>query len=181
MNMKKSIVVLSVLFSFLMASPVVNAQSKLGHVNSQEVLSMMPDYKEMQELLAQKEKELRNELQELQAMYQQKAAQLEGDISDTKREVIISDLTDLEQRMQQRQISAQQDLEELNQKLQKPIVKKIQNAIKAVSEEGKYTYVFDKSALMYFDGGDDITDKVKAKLNINGKTGNGAEGNTDGQ
>ncbi|MBK9539809.1 MAG: OmpH family outer membrane protein [Flavobacteriales bacterium] len=48
------------------------------------------------------------------------------------------------------------------------MVEKTNQAIKAVAEEGNFTYIFDISAgmVLYYDKGEDILPKVKAKLAI---------------
>ena len=63
---------------------------------------------------------------------------------------------------------AQQDLTAKQEELYKPILAKAEVAIKAVSKEKGFAYVFDtaQQALVYFDGGEDITPLVKTKLGI---------------
>jgi hypothetical protein len=47
-----------------------------------------------------------------------------------------------------------------------PVFEKAEKAVKAVAKEKGYAYVFDVSqpGVVYFDGGDDIIEVVKAKL-----------------
>lgn len=144
------------------------AQSmKLGHINSQEIISVMPEYKEMQTVLQEKNTELTKELEGLQKVYLSKLKEYEDPATtETRRKVLEGDIIDLEQRIQQRQEAGQQQLEQLNMNLRTPILEKIDKAIKGVASEGSYNYVFDTAALLYFNDGDDLTAKVREKLGI---------------
>ena len=55
-------------------------------------------------------------------------------------------------------------LQELAQKMNEPILKKVQDAIKSVAQANKYDHVFDQSMLMYFNDTYDITPKVLVEL-----------------
>ena len=54
------------------------------------------------------------------------------------------------------------------QELLEPILQKARNAINEVAEEGKYTYIFDKSmgTLLYAEDSENIISKVKKKLGL---------------
>ena len=49
-----------------------------------------------------------------------------------------------------------------------PILQKARNAINEVAEEGKYTYIFDKSmgTLLYAEESENIISQVKKKLGL---------------
>ena len=78
------------------------------------------------------------------------------------------EIGELEQRIQDAQEKAQEDLAKQEEELLKPMVEKTNQAIKAVAEENNFTYIFDISAgmVLYYDKGEDILPKVKAKLAI---------------
>ena len=64
---------------------------------------------------------------------------------------------------------AQEDIAKKQEELFIPIQQKLMDAIKAVGEEGKYTYIFDLTypvVLYQGTGSEDITPLVKAKLGI---------------
>ncbi len=145
-----------------------NAQSlKLGHVNSQNVINDMPEYKEMTEVLKAKNDELMKELQELEKVYMTKMKEYEDpSTSETRKKVLQGDIIDLESRVQQRQESGQAQLEQLSVSLRTPLLEKIDKAIKETASENKMNYVFDTAALLYFEGGEDLTNKVRAKLGL---------------
>ena len=75
-------------------------------------------------------------------------------------------MVDLQTRIQQFQSGVQDDLEQKQYDLIKPFQDKLQTAINEVANEHKYSYIFDVQTLLYFEGGEDITPLVKAKLGI---------------
>jgi outer membrane protein len=147
---------------------VVAQTVKLGHVNSQEIINQMPEYLEMQKVLQEEQAKLVKELEDLNKVYMNLIKEYQDPATtETRRKVLEGDIMDMEQRMQQREEAGTQKLEQLSQKLRKPILEKIDKAIKDVAAEGKYNYLFDTAALLFFEGGEDATPKVKAKLGIN--------------
>jgi len=89
-------------------------------------------------------------------------------MTETEKEMAAQELQDMEQRIGAANEKAQEDLAKLQDELLKPMVDRANGAVKAVAEEGNYTYIFDSSVgiVLYFDKGDDILNKVKAKLGI---------------
>jgi outer membrane protein len=160
---------LILVFSFVCFSVAgaVAQSMKFGHVNSQEVISQMPDYIEMTKVLQEEQAKLMKELEDLNKVYMTLIKEYQDPATtETRKKVLEGDIVDMEQRMQQREESGTQKLEQLSQRLRKPILDKIDKAIKDTAAEGKYNYVFDTAALLFFEGGDDLTSKVKAKVGI---------------
>jgi outer membrane protein len=105
------------------------------------------------------------------AEYQQKLADAqakEPTMTNTEREVAARELGELEQRIQQAQAKAQEDLSAQEEELLKPMVEQTNTAIKTVAEENGFTYVLDTSAgfVLYYDRGEDLLAKVKSKMGI---------------
>jgi outer membrane protein len=84
------------------------------------------------------------------------------------KDMTVREIQELEERIQAAQEKAQEDLAKQEEELLRPMVERTNNAIKEVAEAGGYTYIFDVSTgfVLYFDKGDDIMPKVKAKLGI---------------
>ncbi|MFN9882854.1 MAG: OmpH family outer membrane protein, partial [Bacteroidota bacterium] len=63
---------------------------------------------------------------------------------------------------------AQEKLQTKKQEIYSPILKKAEDAVKAVAKENGYAYVFDTSigAVIYAQDADDIMPLVKKKLNL---------------
>ena len=153
--MKKLLVLVAavLLFSLNPASA-----QKYGHVNSSEILELMPFQTELQ-----------NEYQNMVQEYQQKKDKFDrevGTMSSSVRQLREKDLEDLANRIQVFQANVQDDLEEKQYELAKPFQDKIQNAINKVAKDHGYAYIFDTKILLYFENGEDITPLVKKELGI---------------
>ena len=148
----------------------VNAQSKLGHVNSQEILVKMPEYKQAQTKAETFAKELEGSLQSMSGEYQKKLQELqanEATMTNTQRESAIQDIQQLEQRIQSFQVSAQERMQKQEAELLQPIVEKVRNAIKVVGEANGFTYIFDLSTgATVYQNGTDVTPLVKKELGL---------------
>ncbi len=86
------------------------------------------------------------------------------------RERKTRELSDYQQKIQQFEQTADQDLQKMQYDLMSPILQKIRTAIEAVGKEGGYSLVQNKDAqiILYYDSPVvDITNDVKAKLGIN--------------
>lgn len=165
--MKKSIFVLVVA---LFASATMFAQKpvKLGHIDAQELIKIMPEVDSIQKkLMAEQEeaesmlKTMQSELQTLYAEYQSKRDQMSDLIKQTKED----ELQDKDARIRQFAEQAQKRLQDRNEELFAPIQEKIKNAIAKVAKANGYTYIFTSGATLY-EGGDDILPLVKKEMGL---------------
>ena len=145
------------------------AQNKFGHINAQEILSLMPEYKVAGEKLENRKNTLQTqdggmeaELQATFADYQNNGESLD-DLTKQDKE---SEIKNLQQRMQNFQQNAQQSIQAKQNELLIPINDKLKNAIKEVASEGKYTYIFTIEIFLYAEESKDIGSLVKAKLGL---------------
>ena len=77
------------------------------------------------------------------------------------------ELAELNQRIQNFQEVVQNDLAKQQQQLLAPVEKKMRDAIKAVGDEYKFTYLFDLNAVLFAGASsEDATTLVKAKLGL---------------
>lgn len=162
----------------LFTANIANAQQKLAHLNSAQIIEAMPEVKTARTTLETIQKAKQADIEKMISEYQTKlkaAQDKEKTMSEANKEVVGKELQvmggelqDLEKRITEARTKAQQELEAKNAELFNPIQVKADNAIKAVSKEKGFAYVFDTAnqSLVYWDGGDDITDAVKAKLGI---------------
>ena len=152
--MKKIVLLAFCVLSFSAFSQAQNV--KLGHINSNELISLMSERdsalvklmayeNDLQETLEGMGTEYNNKLNE----YQRKRNEWAPVVVETKER----ELTELGQRIQQFQQNAQQEMAQMQQTLMTPVIEKAQNAITKVSKAQNLTYVFDLSvgALIYFD------------------------------
>ena len=164
----KKLVVLAV-FGLLTISTFAQ---KLGHINAQEILSLMPEREKATEDYQEYAKGLESQLMSMQTLYQssiQDYQDNEATYSDLIKQDKIAEIQGLEQRIATFQQSAQESLQRKEMELLSPILEKLQNAIDEIAEDGKYTYIFDDSAggtLLYTNDSEDISKLVKKKLGL---------------
>ena len=150
-----------------------NAQSKgkFGHINSQELLLLMPESKEAEVKMQDERKTLEQQLQSMSAEYQSKLQEYEANaaaMSELVKQTKAKEITDLQGRIQSFQQSANEELQKKEAELLQPIINKAKEAIKGVAEKSGYAYVFDSSlgVLVHAPDGDDILPLVKKQLGI---------------
>lgn len=168
--MKKIIFLLAIALSagFTQVQAQTNAP-KLGYLNSQELLNLMPESDKADTALAQYmsslEMQIRTLAQEGQQKLQEYQAQRDN-WTDAVRETKEKDLNDLQNRLQEFQMNAQDSVQAKRAELFQPILEKAQKAIQDVGKEGGYDYIFDGSQLLYANDADNLLPKVKTKLGI---------------
>ncbi len=171
--MKKSIKILALIVMICVSGRAAAADQhlKLGHINSAELLRMMPETDSVEKKLQAYAKEveetmksMENELQTRYTEYQNQQAQL----SDLLKAAKVRELQDLQSRLEDFSKQAQQDLQTQKEKFLSPIIDKAQKAISEVAKEQSFSYVFDVSsgAVLYTDGGEDLMPLVKKKLGL---------------
>lgn len=164
--MKK--ILLLVAAAVLFSVGTADAQ-KYGHINSGEILEVMPGVDSLQIKLKAFQDDLQAMYQSMMTEYQQKKDKFDrevGTMSSAVRQVREKELEDLGVRIQEFQANAQDDMEEKQYELAKPFQDAIQNAINKVAKEHGYAYIFDTKILLYYGNGDDITPLVKKELGI---------------
>ncbi|NDV66383.1 OmpH family outer membrane protein [Bacteroides sp. 224] len=148
---------------------------KFGHVNSQEVITAMPEFTKAQEDLQALNKQLTNELQRTNEEFQKKYQEFQKAMAEESLPANIAErrqneLQEMMQRQEQFQIDAQQSMEKKQSELMMPIYQKLENAIKAVGQDGSYIYIFDiaRTSIPYINDSQstDVTAAVKTKLGI---------------
>ena len=142
---------------------------KYGHVNSGEILEVMPGIDSLQIKLKAFQEDLQTMYESMMTEYQQKKDKFDrevGTMSSAVRQVREKELQDLATRIQEFQANAQDDLEEKQYELAKPYQDAIQDAINKVAKANGYAYIFDTKILLYYGSGDDITPLVKKELGI---------------
>ena len=166
----KKYVMLIALFC-LCSSVLTQAQTKSGHINFEEVVSLMPQrdsaYTNLQIFVEQLEETfvaIQNEYQMKATEYQQRQATWTASILETKQR----ELSQIMERLEQFQQSAQQEMGQMQSILLTPVYNKAREAIEKVGKELGLVYVFDATGMLYIDENQSINllDKVKAELKI---------------
>lgn len=148
------------------------AQTKFAHMNSQEVITVMPEYTKAQtdlEAMSQKyQKEMERGQEELNTKYKEflvEADSLPKNIAERRQK----ELSDMAQRQEQFQQEAYQAMQKAQQEAMLPIYKKLDEAIQAVGKAEGVVYIFDlaRTPIPYVGTQSvDVTAKVKTQLGI---------------
>ena len=166
--MKKTLLIICLGIATLFAA---EAQNKLGYINSNELLSIMPESTEMQTELQSYAKGLESSLAAMQAEGEKKLAdyqQNEATMSELVKQDKIRELESIQQRILEFQQNAQESLAAKEQELITPILDKARKAIEDVAKEENFTYIFDASTgnILYAEKSENILPLVKAKLGL---------------
>ena len=168
-NLMKIIAV--VLFVFTLAP--ANAQTpKFGHIDLQALIQIMPERATAETAFNTFQGELEEVLGEMQKNYQDKLMELEKlgeDASEIKRNAKITELQDMQQRIQSYQQTAQGQLQQKQAELLQPVFDKAEKAIEEVAKAQSLIYVFDvgtKVVLYKSNQSVDVLPLVKTKLGI---------------
>ena len=170
--MNKLFKVLFLGVALFVMSGVANAQVKIAHVNTAEILEAMPDKERAEKDLEKYYTELQNQLQAMAREYQTKMQDYEANqatMSNLVRQSKEKEIVDLQTRIQQFQLNAEEEFEKKRAELLRPILDKIQNAINAVGREKGYTYIIDLATGAAVWVGTDAVDcsrDVRAKLGL---------------
>ena len=132
----------------LIAVGAMAQAAKFGHVNSSFVLSKMPEYSEAMKKLARTDSAYSLELEKLAVEINKKFEEFNNDADAPQllKDVKAQELQELQVRAQQFQQRIEQDLQQQQQVLMRPISNKVITAINEIAEENKLVYVFDIAA-----------------------------------
>jgi outer membrane protein len=168
-NLTKFVAVM--LFVGITAS--VSAQTpKFGHIDLQALIQVMPEraaaetqfnkfQTELEEIFGEMQKDLQTKMADFQ--------QLGDSISEIKKNAKVAEIQDMQQRVQNYQQTAQQQLQAKQTELLKPVFDKAEKAIGEVAKEKALLYVFDiGTKVVLYKSADsmDLLPLVKTKLGI---------------
>ena len=139
-----------ILIGFLISGFVAEAQTlKFGHISSQELLVQMPEYKTAIDSLTIMRERYANQEEKLQVEINRKYNDLLEQQSTLDSLIIqsrYSELQDLQNRLQEFQVTAGQRLRTLEGTLTTAIMDKMKDAISKVAVELDLLYVFDMAS-----------------------------------
>ena len=169
--MKKAGVV--ILLSFFIFTGNIFAQQKYGHINSNDILEIMPEYKQLNATLDTRKKQYSVQLQGMYKDYEQKTKEVTdygAAMMEAVREERLKEIETLQQQITAFQENADAEMQQLQTKLMKPLNDKYLKIVKAVAQENGYAYVFDLasgSVVYHPENKGDVTELVKKKMGIN--------------
>lgn len=144
------------LVAAMMLFSVSTFAQKFGYIDSQELISVMPERDSVQIKLTNFSKELGEMLEGIQVEFNNKLndyQKVQATLSESMRDLKEKELQDIQRRYEEFQGKAQQDIQKQQQVLMTPVIERAQNAIKKVSKANALMMVYDLSsgALAYYD------------------------------
>ncbi len=173
----KNVLKISLLLTIMVlgnTSNIFAQDQKVGYLNSQELILLLPESKVA-------DQEIANYQKVLATAFEKKVAQFQADVDAFEKEAAGGGLSKvkIDERgaaLGQRQKALQQEEYDLGQKvnvkrtdLLKPILEKIDKALKEVGKENGYVMIFDSSGMnvmLYHDESKNVMSLVKAKLGL---------------
>ncbi|HLT54233.1 MAG TPA: OmpH family outer membrane protein [Flavobacteriaceae bacterium] len=164
----------TLLFATVLCLGVVSfsqAQSKVAHINTQDLITAMPEMKSAQAQMEKLGKTYEADIKEMATQLDNKAKQYEAESTtktDEENNKRREELMGIESNIRQYQAQAQRDLQQKELDLLKPITEKAKNAILKVARAQGFQYVLDSSqgnGVIMADGKDLLAD-VKKELGI---------------
>lgn len=150
-------------------SAVANAQQKIGYINADEVVQLMPEAAAVQTQLDEYQKSLYQLAQEKQTSLNEAVAKFYKDsatMSPSMKEVKRTELQKQVQDLNGEDQKIQNQFEQKRQELSIPIQKKLQAAIDDVAKENGYAYIITREALIIVPSSGDIAPLVRKKLGL---------------
>lgn len=167
--MKKIIIALLMCLPFTV---MAQGSLKIGIFNSQEVITIMPEYNagmsELENMNLKYQTEAKKLQEELEKKYQEYTATAET-LDAAIRQYKETELARLQQSIQEFATNAENTLKKKQQELMMPIINKIQQAIKKVGDENNFTYIIDNAAnvVPYISpNAENVLPLIKKALNI---------------
>ncbi|MBC8344095.1 MAG: OmpH family outer membrane protein [Bacteroidetes bacterium] len=150
----------------------VSAQNlKIGHINTSELLTTLPEVEAAKESLQTYQKELEAQVDVLVTEYRKKIEtyeQMAANWTNAVKKDKETEIVQLEERIKVFQEEATNELSEKEKELLQPILDRVKAAVEEVAKEKNYDYILDTSAgsVLFSKDSDDITPLVKKKLGL---------------
>ena len=165
--MKKILTICAALFVAASAF----AQTKTGYVNTTELIQLLPAMDTVRTQLESAQKETYETYQAMIEEYQTKATtfqQKQASWGTAIRESKQKELTEIGNRIQEFEQSANQDLQQMQQTLQAPIYQRVNEEIQKIAKVKNLAMVFDIASVLYIDPAQsiDLTPELRTILGI---------------
>lgn len=156
---------------FIGATSFTQAQSKVAHINTQDLIKSMPEMSTAQSEMEKLGKTYEADIKAMATEYQNKMKQYEAEAptkTDEENQKRLIEVQTMEQNIQQYRGTAQQDMQKKEVDLLKPITEKAKAAILKVARAQGFEYVLDSTqggGVIMADG-KNLLDDVKKALGI---------------
>ncbi|MGK2860402.1 MAG: OmpH family outer membrane protein [Chitinophagaceae bacterium] len=166
----KKLKMLAVVAGLLFAGSGINAQTKIGYIDAETILYLMPEAAKIDSLVRlYQEDTVGKEYSSLLATYTYKDSIYRDSLHPAPsavKEQIGKELGQLVQTLQNWQQIAQEAVQNKQSQLLAPVMKKIQDAINAVAKEKGYTHVLSRESIIVAPDTDNLLQPVAKKLNV---------------
>jgi outer membrane protein len=166
----KKLKVLVAIVSLLIAGNVSMAQTKIGYIDAETLLYLMPEVGKIDSLVRLYQIDtVAKEYSSLIQTYQYKDSILRDSVHPAPpavKQQIQKELAELGPTLQNWQQIGQEAVQNKQNQLLAPVMRKINDAINAVAKEKGYTYVLSRESILVAPDGDNMLQAVAKKLNI---------------
>lgn len=159
-----------VLFAAFSLNASAQTGLKIGYIDFQALMAVMPGQDELNKELETYVAGLEAQLTSMQSEYETKLTDYQANqatMSEIIRQTKEKEIMDLQGRIEAFNQQAQYDIQNKQLELTDPIIKKAQVAIEEVAKENGFTYIINgNEQILLYKSGIDILPLVKAKLGL---------------
>ena len=156
--------------TFVLTSFFAIGQTKVGSVNSELVVGLMPEMKIVVNKLDGYAKKLDSSYQIKVKEYQEKIAAFQklGDVSDNFKKIKVDEISELERGLKSSQDNGNQLITLKRNELLRPLYRRLSEVISEIAKAEGYTQILTSTGneIAYADERYDITQKVMDKLGL---------------
>ncbi len=163
MKQFKTLLIAAIAF---LGAQTINAQAKVAHVDTYEILTKMPAMIDAQNQLKKLSETYDKEYKTLVEEYQAKIKKYDTEsatVTDAVNQTRTTEVQDMIKRINEYKETAQGDLQKKETELMKPLQEKIKTSIQKVGKAKGYQYIMNAENLLLADG-PDLTADVKKDL-----------------
>ena len=163
MKQFKTLLIAAIAF---LGAQTINAQAKVAHVDTYEILTKMPAMIDAQNQLKKLSETYDKEYKTLVDEYQAKIKKYDTEsttVSEAVNQTRTTEVQDMIKRINEYKDTAQNDLQKKESELMKPLQEKIKTSIQKVGKAKGFQYIMNAENLLLADG-PDLTADVKKDL-----------------
>ena len=164
--MKLRLLTIALVFTSLFAT----GQTKIGTIDSELIVGLMPETKTVMTRLGDYAKKLDSSYQIKVKEYQDKVAAFQklGEVSDNFKKIKVDEIAELEQGLQTSQSNGNKLIQLKRNELMRPLYKRLSEVIAEIAKANGYTQILTTTGneFAYADERYDITQKVMDKLGL---------------
>lgn len=144
----KKIKLLAVGIALFIGATQMSAQTKIAHINTQELVESMPEMKEAAKELEKISKTYETEIRNLASTFESKVRRYEEEVDTKSEEENMArgqELQEMQNNIQEYRQQAMKELEKKEQDIYQPLLEKARKAIEKVGKAQGYDYVLDST------------------------------------